>query len=93
MGRASRQEASIWVVCLTSAACIIMASKGRSGKMDKGERAMQEQGYRYEIDMFWSGEDGCFISCVPDLDDCAAWGMTYEEALANVEIRAALASR
>ena len=56
---------------------------------------MQEQGYRYEIDTFWSEEDGCFIACVPDLDNCAAWGMTYEEALAqaHVAIRADLAFR
>ena len=56
---------------------------------------MQEQGYRYEIDTFWSDEDGCFIACVPDLDNCAAWGMTYEEALAQAHtaIRADLVSR
>ena len=56
---------------------------------------MQEQGYRYEIDTFWSDEDGCFIACVPELDNCAAWGMTYEEALAQAHaaIRADLASR
>ncbi len=23
---------------------------------------VQEQGYRYEIDIFWSNEDGCFIA-------------------------------
>ncbi len=44
---------------------------------------MQEQGYRYGIDIFWSDEDGCFVACVPDLDNCAAWGMSYEEALAQ----------
>ena len=51
--------------------------------------------YRYEIDIFWSEEDECFIACVPDLDNCAAWGMTYEEALAQAHtaIRADLASR
>ena len=56
---------------------------------------MQEQGNRYEIDIFWSEEDCCFIACVPDLGNCAAWGITYEEALAqaHVAIRADLASR
>ena len=56
---------------------------------------MQEQGNRYGIDIFWSDEDGCFIACVPELDNCAAWGMTYEEALAQAHaaIRADLASR
>jgi predicted RNase H-like HicB family nuclease len=59
------------------------------------ECEVQEQGYRYEIDIFWSNEDGCFTACVPDLHDCAAWGMTYEEALAQAHaaIRADLASR
>ena len=59
------------------------------------ECEVQEQGYRYEIDIFWSDEDGCFIACVPDLSNCAAWGMTYEEALAQAHaaIRADLASR
>ena len=41
------------------------------------------QVYNYEIDIFWSEEDGCFIACVPDLENCAAWGDTYEEALSQ----------
>ena len=51
--------------------------------------------YRYEIDIFWSDEDRCFVACVPDLENCAAWGYTYEEALeqAHVAIRADLVSR
>jgi predicted RNase H-like HicB family nuclease len=64
------------------------------GKRTK-EGAVQEQGLRYGIDIFWSDEDGCFIACVPELDNCAAWGMTYEEALAQAHaaIRVDLASR
>lgn len=56
---------------------------------------MREPEYKYEIDIFWSDEDGCFIACVPDLENCAAWGMTYEEALsrAHPAIRADLKSR
>ncbi len=56
---------------------------------------MLGQTYKYEIDIFWSGEDGCFVACVPDLENCAAWGDTYEETLgrAHVAIRADLASR
>ncbi len=52
-------------------------------------------GYRYEIDIFWSDEDDCFVACVPDLENCAAWGTTYEETLARSHeaIRADLASR
>ena len=59
------------------------------------EGAVQEQGYRYGIDIFWSDEDGCFVACVPDLDNCAAWGTTYEEALSQTHaaIGADLASR
>ncbi len=56
---------------------------------------MWGQNHKYEIDLFWSEEDGCFIACVPDLVNCAAWGDTYEEALAqaHVAIRADLISR
>jgi predicted RNase H-like HicB family nuclease len=59
------------------------------------EGTVQERAYRYGIDIFWSDEDGCFVACVPELDNCAAWGMTYEEALsqAHAAIRADLASR
>ena len=61
----------------------------------KGGCAVREPEYKYEIDIFWSGEDGCFVACAPDLDNCAAWGRTYEEALAqaHVAIRADLRAR
>jgi predicted RNase H-like HicB family nuclease len=79
---------------LSSASCAIPAIKGLLRRRTK-ECAVQEQGNRYEIDILWSEEDGCFIACVPDLENCAAWGMTHEEALAqaHVAIRADLASR
>ncbi len=56
---------------------------------------MREPEYKYTIEIFWSEEDGCFIACVPDLENCAAWGATYEEALAQVHlaVRADLMSR
>ena len=56
---------------------------------------MREPEYKYTIEIFWSDEDGCFIACVPDLENCAAWGVTYEEALAqaHLAIQADLASR
>jgi predicted RNase H-like HicB family nuclease len=56
---------------------------------------VREPQYKYEIDIFWSDEDGFFMACVPDLENCAAWGNTYEEALAqaHVAIRADLISR
>ena len=43
----------------------------------------EEPEYRYAIEIFWSEEDDCFIACVPDLENCAAWGITYEQALAQ----------
>jgi len=37
------------------------------------------------INVFFSNEDGGYIADVPDLDACAAFGSTREEALAEVE--------
>jgi predicted RNase H-like HicB family nuclease len=45
-----------------------------------------EQVHEYEIDLLWSDEDGCFIACGLDLENCAAWGDTYEEALARADL-------
>jgi predicted RNase H-like HicB family nuclease len=42
--------------------------------------------YKYEIIIYWSKEDGTFIAEAPELPGCAADGVTYGEALANVEI-------
>ena len=67
----------------------------RAGDIVEAERAVGKSGreadmqqelvpeYRYEIDIFWGEEDECFIACVPDLEKCAGWGMTYEEGLAR----------
>lgn len=41
---------------------------------------------RYEIDIFWSGEDEAYIANVPELPYCSAWGDTYEDALREVRI-------
>ena len=41
---------------------------------------------RYEIILYWSGEDDAFIAEVPELAGCAADGATRQEALANVEV-------
>jgi predicted RNase H-like HicB family nuclease len=56
---------------------------------------VREPDYRYAIEIFWSNEDSCFVACVSDLENCAAWGMSYEQALAqaHVAIRADLQSR
>jgi predicted RNase H-like HicB family nuclease len=42
--------------------------------------------YRYEIIMYWSQEDQAFIAEVPELSGCAADGMTYQDALTNVQV-------
>ena len=41
---------------------------------------------KYEIILYWSGEDQAFIAEVPELAGCAADGATRQEALANAEI-------
>ena len=42
--------------------------------------------YKYEIIIYWSGEDNAFIAEVPELPGCMADGKTYAEAIANVEV-------
>jgi predicted RNase H-like HicB family nuclease len=42
--------------------------------------------YRYEIIIYWSDEDDAFIAEVPELPGCMADGVTYSEAISNVEI-------
>jgi predicted RNase H-like HicB family nuclease len=39
----------------------------------------------YRINLFWSGEDGCWIADIPDLEYCSAHGRTPAEALREVE--------
>jgi predicted RNase H-like HicB family nuclease len=41
---------------------------------------------RYEIIIYWSAEDEAFIAEVPELPGCAADGLTYEAAIANVKV-------
>jgi predicted RNase H-like HicB family nuclease len=40
---------------------------------------------KYEIILYWSGEDQAFIAEVPELPGCAADGPTRQEALTNAE--------
>ena len=41
---------------------------------------------KYEIIIFWSGEDEAFIAEVPELPGGAADGSTFQEALDNVQV-------
>lgn len=41
---------------------------------------------KYEIDIFWSDVDECYIANIPDLKYCSAHGETYEEALEEIRI-------
>lgn len=40
---------------------------------------------KFEVIIYWSGNDQAFIAEVPELPGCVADGKTYREALANVE--------
>jgi len=42
--------------------------------------------WKYEVIIYWSKDDQSFVAEVPELLGCAADGVTYQEALANVEI-------
>ena len=46
---------------------------------------MTKSKHRYEIVLYWSEEDGAYIAEVPELSGCAADGVSYQEAIANVE--------
>lgn len=41
---------------------------------------------KYEIIIYWSDEDNCFIAEVPELSGCISDGKTQIEALQNVEV-------
>ena len=41
---------------------------------------------KYEIIIYWSKEDDCFIAEVPELPGCKSDGTSYSEALQNAEI-------
>ena len=42
--------------------------------------------HKYEIIIFWSEQDNCFIAEVPELAGCMADGTNYQEAIQNVQI-------
>jgi len=39
---------------------------------------------KYEIIIYWSNEDTCFIAEVPELPGCIADGMDYNDVIKNV---------
>ncbi len=41
---------------------------------------------RYEIVIYWSDDDGCFLAEVPELPGCMADGASYQDAVSNVEV-------
>ena len=41
---------------------------------------------KYEVFIYWSKDDDCFIAEVPELPGCMSDGKTKIEALQNVEI-------
>ena len=41
---------------------------------------------KYEIIIYWSSEDNCYIAEVPELSDCMADGATMAEALENADV-------
>ena len=43
------------------------------------------ENYKYEVIIYWSGEDNAYIAEVPELSGCLADGGSYEEALRNIQ--------
>lgn len=42
--------------------------------------------HKYEIIIYWSKQDDCFIAEAPELPGCMSDGQTYFEALSNIGI-------
>jgi len=41
--------------------------------------------FRYEVMIYWSGQEQAFVAEVPEFPGCAADGATYQKALSNME--------
>ena len=41
---------------------------------------------KYEIIIYWSEQDQCFVAEVPELPGCMADGNNYQEALNNIQV-------
>ena len=42
--------------------------------------------YKYPILLYWSEDDNCYITSVPDLPGCMSDGKTPEEAIKNTQV-------
>ena len=42
--------------------------------------------YKYEIIIYWSEEDKCYLAEVPELPGCMADGKTLKEVTENIEV-------
>ena len=40
---------------------------------------------KYEVIIYWSKDDNCFVAEVPELPGCMADGKTHTETLSNLE--------
>ena len=41
--------------------------------------------YKYEVIVYWSEEDDSYVAEVPELPGCISNGVTYVDALRNIE--------
>ena len=41
---------------------------------------------KYEVDIFWSDKDGAYVAIVPDLPQLSAHGLSYGEALEEIQV-------
>ena len=41
---------------------------------------------KYEINIYWSSEDDCYLAEVPELPGCMADGKTLKEVTENIEV-------
>ena len=41
---------------------------------------------KYEVIIYWSEDDNCFIAEMPELPGCVSDGKTYDECLKNIEV-------
>lgn len=41
---------------------------------------------KYEVIIYWSEDDGCFVAEAPELPGCMADGKTHAEVLSNLDV-------